>query len=138
MKRILSWEFLLDGRKIGEWTKPSTAGEGIGRGLSDHYTHLFSFRATPCYSLMPLSSSNVSILLCEFLHMIHLTCKLLSSLFHSGVYYAVQGGSMLYKVVLTFDSVEEILKCDHSNETCRAIHFPVLLLLTCKLTFEMV
>ena len=23
---------------------------------------------------------------------------------------------MLYKVVLTFDSVDEILKCDHSNE----------------------
>ena len=23
---------------------------------------------------------------------------------------------MLYKVVLTFESVEEILKCDHSNE----------------------
>ena len=24
---------------------------------------------------------------------------------------------MLYKVVLTFDSVDEILKCDHSNES---------------------
>jgi len=24
---------------------------------------------------------------------------------------------MLYKVVLTFESVDEILKCDHSNET---------------------
>ena len=24
---------------------------------------------------------------------------------------------MLYKVVLAFDSVEEILKCDHSNES---------------------
>ena len=23
---------------------------------------------------------------------------------------------MLYKVVLTFESVDEILKCDHSNE----------------------
>ena len=27
---------------------------------------------------------------------------------------------MLYKVVLTFESVDEILKCDHSNESCRA------------------
>ena len=25
---------------------------------------------------------------------------------------------MLYKVVLTFESVDEILKCDHSNESC--------------------
>ena len=24
---------------------------------------------------------------------------------------------MLYKVVLTFESVDEILKCDHSNDT---------------------
>ena len=24
---------------------------------------------------------------------------------------------MLYKVLLTFESVDEILKCDHSNET---------------------
>ena len=24
---------------------------------------------------------------------------------------------MLYKVVVTFESVEEILKCDHSNES---------------------
>ena len=24
---------------------------------------------------------------------------------------------MLYKVVLTFESVDEILKCDHSNES---------------------
>ena len=28
---------------------------------------------------------------------------------------------MLYKVVLTFESVAEILKCDHSNESCSAI-----------------
>ena len=32
----------------------------------------------------------------------------------------------LYKVVLTFESVDEILKCDHSNESC-CEHFPVLL-----------
>ena len=25
---------------------------------------------------------------------------------------------MLYKVVLTFESVDEILKCEHSNESC--------------------
>ena len=65
------------------------------------------------------------------------------------VYYAVQGGSnlwvcgwnpsvtiqmkateqyfpvvpfiMLYKVVLTFESVDEILKCDHSNESYWAV-----------------
>ena len=29
---------------------------------------------------------------------------------------------MLYKVVLTFDSVKEILKCNHSNESL-AVHF---------------
>ena len=28
---------------------------------------------------------------------------------------------MLYKVVLTFDSVDEILKCDHSNESYGAV-----------------
>ena len=27
---------------------------------------------------------------------------------------------MLYKVVLTLESVDEILKCDHSNESYRA------------------
>ena len=28
---------------------------------------------------------------------------------------------MLYKAVLTFQSVGEILKCDHSNESCQAV-----------------
>ena len=28
---------------------------------------------------------------------------------------------MLYKVVLTFESVNEILKCDHSNESYWAV-----------------
>ena len=28
---------------------------------------------------------------------------------------------MLYKVVLTFESVDEILKCDHSNESYEAV-----------------
>ena len=38
---------------------------------------------------------------------------------------------MLYKVVLTFDSVDEILKCDHSIESywavlsCGTVHFAV-------------
>ena len=27
----------------------------------------------------------------------------------------------LYKVVLTFESVDEILRCDHSNETSSAV-----------------
>ena len=34
---------------------------------------------------------------------------------------------MLYKVVLTFESVDEILKCDHSNESYLAANFPVVL-----------
>ena len=29
--------------------------------------------------------------------------------------------NMLYKVVLTFESVDEILKCDHSNESNQAL-----------------
>ena len=38
---------------------------------------------------------------------------------------------MLYKVVLTFESVDEILKCDHSNGSysavlsCGAVYFAV-------------
>ena len=28
---------------------------------------------------------------------------------------------VLYKVVLTFESVDEILQCDHSNNSCRAV-----------------
>ena len=32
----------------------------------------------------------------------------------------------LYKVVLTFDSVDEILKCDHSNKATEQ-QFPVVL-----------
>jgi len=32
-------------------------------------------------------------------------------------YFAVVLFIMLYKVVLTFESVDEILKCDHSNES---------------------
>ena len=33
-------------------------------------------------------------------------------------YFPVVLSIMLYKVVLTFESVDEILKCDHSNESC--------------------
>ena len=32
-------------------------------------------------------------------------------------YFPVALFVMLYKVVLTFESVDEILKCDHSNES---------------------
>ena len=32
-------------------------------------------------------------------------------------YFPVVLFIMLYKVVLTFESVHEILKCDHSNES---------------------
>ena len=30
---------------------------------------------------------------------------------------------ILYEVVLTFECVDEVLNCDHSNETCRAVLF---------------
>ena len=36
-------------------------------------------------------------------------------------YFPVVLFIMLYKVVLTFESVGEILKCDHSNESYRAV-----------------
>ena len=36
-------------------------------------------------------------------------------------YFPVLLFVMLYKVVLTFESVDEILKCDHSNESYRAV-----------------
>jgi len=32
---------------------------------------------------------------------------------------------MLYKVVLTFESVDEILKCDHSNVSYQAVSWAV-------------
>ena len=32
-------------------------------------------------------------------------------------YFPVMLFIMLYKVILTFESVDEILKCDHSNES---------------------
>ena len=36
-------------------------------------------------------------------------------------YFPVVLSTMLYKVVLTFESVNEILKCDHSNESYSAV-----------------
>ena len=36
-------------------------------------------------------------------------------------YFPVVLFIMLYKVVLTFESVDEILKCDHSNESYYAV-----------------
>ena len=36
-------------------------------------------------------------------------------------YFPVVLFIMLYKVVLTFESVDEILWCDHSNETSSAV-----------------
>ena len=36
-------------------------------------------------------------------------------------YFSVVLFIMLYKVILTFESVAEILKCDHSNESYEAV-----------------
>ena len=36
-------------------------------------------------------------------------------------YFPVVVFITLYKVVLTFESVDEILKCDHSNESYKAV-----------------
>ena len=36
-------------------------------------------------------------------------------------YFPVVLFIMLYKVVLTFESVDEILKCDHSSESYQAV-----------------
>ena len=44
---------------------------------------------------------------------------------------------MLYKVVLTFESVDEILKCYHSNESYRAV-LSYALLVQCHLTSKFV
>ena len=56
-------------------------------------------------------------------------------------YFPVVLFVMLYTVVLTFESVDEILKCDHSNESYREQYFPVVLfimLYKVVLTFESV
>ena len=36
-------------------------------------------------------------------------------------YFPLVMSTMLYKVVLTFESVNETLKCDHSNESYSAV-----------------
>ena len=36
-------------------------------------------------------------------------------------YFPVALFIMLYKVVLTFDCVDKILKCDHSNQSYRSV-----------------
>jgi len=41
-------------------------------------------------------------------------------------YFPVVLFIMLYKVVLTFESMDDILKCDHSNESYEQ-YFPVVL-----------
>ena len=38
-------------------------------------------------------------------------------------YFPVVLFIVLYKMVLTFESVDEILKCDHSNESYLAVLF---------------
>ena len=38
-------------------------------------------------------------------------------------YFSVVLFIMLYKVVLNIESMDEILKCDHSNESYRAVLF---------------
>ena len=53
-------------------------------------------------------------------------------------YFPVMLFIMLYKMVLTFESMDEILKCDHSNEATEQ-YFPValfIMLYKMVLTFE--
>ena len=46
-------------------------------------------------------------------------------------YFPVMLSIMMYKMALTFESVDEILKCDHSNESywavlsCSAVYYAV-------------
>ena len=42
-------------------------------------------------------------------------------------YFPVVLFIMLYKVVLTFESVDKILKCDHPNESCSTFLWSCLL-----------
>ena len=56
-------------------------------------------------------------------------------------YFPVVLFIMLYKVAIPFESVDEILKCDHSNESCSEQYFPVVLFIMLYkviLTFEYV
>ena len=53
-------------------------------------------------------------------------------------YFLVVLVIMLYKVVLTFESVYEILKCNHSDESFEQYFIAVLFIILCKmvLVFE--
>ena len=56
-------------------------------------------------------------------------------------YFPVVLFIMLYKVVLTFEFVDEILKCDHSNESYWAVFFSLVLFTLCytrSFSFEFV
>ena len=50
-------------------------------------------------------------------------------------YFPVVLFIMLYKVVLTFESVDEILWCDHSNETSSAVLSRGTIYLVCSSNF---
>ena len=50
-------------------------------------------------------------------------------------YFPVVLFIMLYKVVLTFESVDEILRCDHSNETSSADLSHGAIYLVCSSSF---
>ena len=50
-------------------------------------------------------------------------------------YFPVVLFIMLYKVVLTFESVDEILCCDHSNETSSAVLSHSTIYLVCSSNF---
>ena len=50
-------------------------------------------------------------------------------------YFLVVLFIMLYKVVLTFESVDEILWCDHSNETSSAVLSHDAIYLVCSSNF---
>ena len=52
-------------------------------------------------------------------------------------YFPVVLFIMLYKVVLTFESVDEILKCDHSNESYGAVLSCSLWLKSYEMTIQM-
>ena len=50
-------------------------------------------------------------------------------------YFPVVLFIMLYKVVLTFESVDEILWCDHSNETSLAVLSYGAIYIACSFNF---
>ena len=52
-------------------------------------------------------------------------------------YFPVVLFIMLYKVILTFESVDEILKCDHLNESYSEQHCrPVVLFIVVQVHFD--